>query len=354
MKHRIRSTVAIPAILLSMALGGTAACGGDAVKASSNDKALDCSTAPAAKGKPVTIRIAHGKAAEEPVWLMATMPELTPHQGKSYDIAMRAYDNSETKLVAYQAGEVDAVVAPSPAVIVGTAKGALDLVALFTVMQEAGDKAFGTSFVVKRDSKIKSLADLKGTNIGILDFRSTPDFLARMALRKAGYKTADAKFVTLPFPAQVESLNSGVVDVAAVAEPFATIAKNSANPPRVLFTARDVTGYAYDQLVLSVDRKFAAKNLRAVCDFRDDYAKALDWYRKNTDKAKASVAKAGYVKLPLNVYEQAQDYARPTRGNFDPSSLEPLMDDMSAVGLLEEKDRVDVDQLFVHGFTAGN
>ncbi|HLV44676.1 MAG TPA: ABC transporter substrate-binding protein [Aggregatilineales bacterium] len=351
MKSQIRRH-AMPLVLLSVLVGATA-CGNDAGSVSS-DEALDCSKAPTAAGDPATIRIAYGKAAEEPLWLMDAMPSLTPHQGKSYELEMRQYDDAEKKLVAYQASEVDAVVAPAPAQIVGTAKGALNLVTLFTVMQEAGEGSFGTTFVVKPDSGIDDVEDLTGKAVGIHDFRSTPDFLIRLALQKAGLQTSDVDFVTIPFPAQLEALNAGVIDAAVVVEPFAAMARNSENPPEVLFTSRDVTGYAYDQLLLSVDRDFAAENLRAVCDFRDDYAETLAWYKQNVEEAKQAIVDAGYVDLPFDLYLQSQDYAQPDGGNFDPSSLELLMDDMISVGLLDEDQRVDVEELYAPGFTAGH
>jgi len=349
-----RARTRYTALLLTAGLfGGLVACASPATEPAA-DGDLDCSTAPEASGDPVNIRIATGAAAEEPVWLMGEKPELTPQQGKSYSLELKSFDDSEKKLVGYQAGDVDAVVVPMPALIVGTARGALDLVPLFTVMQEAGEGAFGTSFVVKGDSDIKSVEDLKGATIGILDFRSTPDFVARMGLKQGGYSPEDATFVTLPFPAQLEALNSGVVDVAAVAEPFATMATSGPDPARIRFSSQDVVGHPYDQLVVSVDREFAQKNLRAVCDLRDDYAGVVEWYQGNKDEAKTIIAEAGYIKYPLDIYLKAKDYARPEAGAFDPSEMAALMDDMESVGLLKKDERVDVDSLYVTGFTAGN
>lgn len=345
----------MPLILITVLLG-VAACGssGGGSTSSAKSEALNCAKAPAATGKPVTIRVGYGKAAEEPVWLMAAMPSVAPHEGKSYKLDMRGYDNADKKVVAAQAHEVDAVIIPSPNLIVGTAKKALNLVALFTVMQEAVPGSAQTTFVTKPDSGIKDAKDLKGKSVGLNDSRSTPAFVLRLMLKKAGLDINDVNTVTAPFPAQIEALNSGVVAAAVVVEPFTTLANSAPTPPRVLFTSHDATGYAFDQLIMAVDRNFAEHNLRAVCDFRDDYAASLTYYKAHMDEARTSIHQAGYVgPLPLPVYLKARDYGQPKGGKFDPSTLERLQKDLTSVGLLDKNQQVDVKDLYVPGFTAG-
>ena len=38
------------------------------------------------QAQPVTIRIGHGSAAEDQLWLMKAKPEITPNQGKLYKL----------------------------------------------------------------------------------------------------------------------------------------------------------------------------------------------------------------------------------------------------------------------------
>ncbi|MBR8640548.1 ABC transporter substrate-binding protein [Streptomyces tuirus] len=344
----------MPLVLLSVVFAATA-CGTGSGSSAADNESLKCSKAPAASGAPVPIRIGYGKAAEEPVWLMSTMPSVAPHAGKSYTLKMRGYDDADKKAVAAQAHEVDAVIIPAPNFIVGTAKKALDLVALFTVTQEAKQGAGQITFVTKPGSGISSVKDLKGKNVGINDSRSAPAFVLRLALQKAGLDIGDVNTVTAPFPAQIESLNSGVIDAAVVVEPFTTLAASSPNPPKVLFTSHDATGYAFDQLIMAVDREFSARNLRAVCDFRDDYAKALAYYKQHRDEARQSILAGKYVgKLPFTVYRKAKDFGQPDGGRFDPSTIERLEKDLVSVGLLKQDQQADVKDLYAPGFTAGH
>ena len=63
-----------------------AAPAGGAARGDDERRAGVPASAPAASGSapPVEIRVGHGFAAEENLWLMAARPDLTPNQGKAY------------------------------------------------------------------------------------------------------------------------------------------------------------------------------------------------------------------------------------------------------------------------------
>jgi NitT/TauT family transport system substrate-binding protein len=77
------------------------------------------------------------------------------------------------------------------------------------------------AWLVKKDSPIKTIADLKGKKIGYTNPRSTSQALAILLLEKAGYKPEDAELVkTGGFGPMVAALELGQIDVAAVTEPL--------------------------------------------------------------------------------------------------------------------------------------
>jgi NitT/TauT family transport system substrate-binding protein len=77
------------------------------------------------------------------------------------------------------------------------------------------------AWLVKKDSPIKTIADLKGKKIGYTNPRSTSQALAILLLKKAGYKPEDAELVkTGGFGPMVAALELGQIDVAAVTEPL--------------------------------------------------------------------------------------------------------------------------------------
>ena len=69
--------------------------------------------------------------------------------------------------------------------------------------------------MVKKDSPIKTIKDLKGRKIGYTNPRSTSQALAILLLRKAGYKEKDAELVkTGGFGPMLAALDLGQIDVA--------------------------------------------------------------------------------------------------------------------------------------------
>jgi NitT/TauT family transport system substrate-binding protein len=77
------------------------------------------------------------------------------------------------------------------------------------------------AWMVKKDSPIKTIQDLKGKKIGYTNPRSTSQALAILLLQKAGYKPEDAQLVkTGGFGPMLAALDLDQIDVAAVTEPL--------------------------------------------------------------------------------------------------------------------------------------
>ena len=98
---------------------------------------------------PPLIRMGHGFAAEEQVWLMAARPDLTPNQGSKYRLKMIAFQGNPERFQAYLANELDAGTGPGLAVIFAVAQG-LDIKIVAGICQEAAGKDwFTTTYMVK-------------------------------------------------------------------------------------------------------------------------------------------------------------------------------------------------------------
>ena len=77
------------------------------------------------------------------------------------------------------------------------------------------------AWLVKKNSPIKTIADLKGKKIGYTNPRSTSQALDILMLKKAGLKPEDAELVkTGGFGPMVAALELGQIDVAPVTEPL--------------------------------------------------------------------------------------------------------------------------------------
>ena len=95
---------------------------------------------------PPLIRLGRGFAAEEQVWLMSVRKDLTPNQGKRYELTQILFQANPERFQAFLAGEIDAGTAPGLAVIFGREQG-LEMKIVASVCQEAkGDKYFTTGY----------------------------------------------------------------------------------------------------------------------------------------------------------------------------------------------------------------
>ena len=56
---------------------------------------------------PPLIRFGRGFAAEEQVWLMSARPDLTPNQGKRYQLKQILFQANPERFQAFLAGELD-------------------------------------------------------------------------------------------------------------------------------------------------------------------------------------------------------------------------------------------------------
>jgi len=93
------------------------------------------------------------------------------------------------------------------------------------------------AWMVKKDSPIKTIQDLKGKKIGYTNPRSTSQALAILLLKKAGYKPEDATLVkTGGFGPMLAALDLDQIDVAAVTEPLWSKVKDKY---RVLITGAE-------------------------------------------------------------------------------------------------------------------
>jgi ABC-type nitrate/sulfonate/bicarbonate transport system substrate-binding protein len=119
--------------------------------------AVACSAAvTAAAAGPVEIRIGHGLANEEQLWLMLARPDLTPSQGKAYTLKFTAFRANVDRLNAYEAGQIDGGTVPAVSAMFAAEQGApLKLVASIC-RDVTGGRGFNSSYLALADSGLKS------------------------------------------------------------------------------------------------------------------------------------------------------------------------------------------------------
>src|SRR5690349_24339817 len=162
--------------------------------------------------EPTLIRFGRGFAAEEQVWLMSARPDLAPNQGKKYQLKQILFQANPQRFQAYLAGELDGGTAPGLSVIFARAQG-VDMKVVANICQEAaGPNWFSTTYMEKDDGPVKSIKDLKGGTIGVVEYKTATDLWARAGILNAGLvPDKDVKVFSLGFPAMGESVRSGKI-----------------------------------------------------------------------------------------------------------------------------------------------
>ncbi len=276
-----------------------------------------------AQGAPL-IRLGRGFAAEEQLWLMSARPDLTPGQGKAYELKQILFQANPERFQAFLAGEIDAGTAPGLAVIFARAQG-LDMKIVASVsLEAAGRQWFSTTYMVKDDGPIKSAKDLKGGTIAIVGIKTATDLWARAGLINAGLvPDRDTKVVPMGFPAIGDAVRTGKVSAGTFVEPFysAEVAKGGL---RKLFTATEAVGYDHELLDIWFGEKFLKAHPQAVRAFLADYVAVTKYYLANTEQAKRDLHKAGFVRTPLEIYLKNADWKRTPNGRVDVESLRKL------------------------------
>jgi ABC-type nitrate/sulfonate/bicarbonate transport system substrate-binding protein len=294
------------------------------------------------------IRFGRGFAAEEQMWLMSVRPDLTPNQGKKYQLKQILFQANPERFQAYLAGELDAGTAPGLAVIFVRAQG-VDMKIVASISQEAAG-SFSTTYMVKDDGPIKSVKDLKGGTVGVVGYKTATDLWARAGLLNAGLiPDKDTKVFSLGFPTMGDSVRTGKIEAGTFVEPFysAEMAKGGL---RKLFTAVEAVGYDHELLDIWFGEKFLKAHPDAVRAFLADYVAVTKYYLANTDQAKRDLSKAGYVRTPVDIYVKNADWKRDPNARVNVESLKKLSTFMlDKLQWLEKPVNVDemVDQSFL-------
>ena len=323
--------LALPLAACSQPSGGApaskpaAAAGGPPAASSSAAPTSPASaTAPSGSAPPVEIRVGHGFAAEENLWLMAARPDLTPNQDKAYRLTMTAFRGNADRLNAFEAGQIDLATSATPSTLFAAEQG-VPLKILASIVREK-QGSFNTTYLALEDAGIRSPADVRGKTVGIVDFKSATELWARAAIEGAGLNPdRDVSFVVVPFPAWARALRAKRIDVGVFPQPFVTIEQGRGGVVQV-WTAKTGVPFEEELLDLIVRPEFAAQNREALRAFLADFVAATRYYLDHTEEAKLALIDKGYVQIPPEVYVKLADSYREPTGRVTLEGIEQEQD----------------------------
>ncbi|MBP0944876.1 aliphatic sulfonate ABC transporter substrate-binding protein [Pseudomonas alliivorans] len=154
-------------------------------------------------------------------------------------------------------------------------------------------RAEWTAFVVRKDSPLQTVADLKGKKIAAT--KGTDPYLFTLrALQQAGLKKDDVELLHLQHPDGRIALEKGDVDAWAGLDPHMAASEIQAGS-RLLYRNKDFNSYG----VLSVTETYAKEHPEAIKTVMTAYEKAREWAVEHPDELARLLAQESG--LPLEV-----------------------------------------------------
>ena len=180
------------------------------------------------------------------------------------------------------AGDLDFIVAGTAAVLRARMQGA-DVVML------ASPSAFSSQrVVVKPDSTLNSLKDLKGKIVGVTQFGSAGDTFLRTALRKVGLKETDVTVLQMGgTPGVTQALEAGRIEVGVLGESAMLLVFQGKARQLKGASARELGIPGLDGPLTTTERKLK-RDRGAVVRFAQAYVEAIHYFKTN---------KAGTVRI---------------------------------------------------------
>ena len=299
----------------------------------------------AARAQPLLIRNSYVVPVADWEPLMVEKKELARHWGKSYVMEAVRYQGTPPMITALANGELEiANLAYSTLGIAIQNAGIDDLRVISDGFRDGVPGYFSNQFFVRRDSGIKSIAELKGKVLATNVIGAGVDIAMKAGLRKHGLiDKRDFTVIEAPFPTMPAMLNDKKADLVTAVMPFAL------NPllNQIGVPLYDQTeGMGTTQFTLWTARKpWIDKNRAALVDYMEDMIRIVRWYLdpKNHDEA-ARIA-SSLLKIPPERFGwlfTRQDYYRDPNMMPDLVALQRNVDTTLELGFV--KSRLDVKQ----------
>jgi sulfonate transport system substrate-binding protein len=257
-----------------------------------------------------------------------------------YEISWSSFIGGPAVIAAEVGGSVDVgFMAETPVVFAQAAGNPIKVVGASRTIDP---KTSNLAIVVKPDSPITKVSQLKGKNVGI-QTGTVVQYLLVKALEKAGLKYTDVQALNFPGLGGQAAFDNGDVDAAVTADPFLSnqlLEKKG----RILTTGAGLT--AGLQYLVARDGALGDKQLdAALADFVPRVARAYQWYAAHPTEA-AAIATSTF-RIPPAAALQAVKRAPTAYQPIDASIIaaqQSEADTFLALGVLQKK--LDVAKAF--------
>lgn len=270
-----RATRVAGVLLATSSMVGVAACSGDATTAAGSDS-------------PTSATVYLGFSADAVYAPAYVAQELGYYEDEGIDITIAPGQGSTDAIRVVTAGQADFGYSDALTMTKAVADGG-DLRMLATVMPVAP-----AASLVKSDSPIESIEDLRGARLG--DSQDSTQFaLLPGLLAQGGLTLDDVEFVNLNFASRVPALLSDKIDVT---QGYATEFPNVADQTRLILWRDFGLNYYAEGLYSTNDYLADPENAETARKFVAATMRGLDYTIENPDEAAEIVARAAQADDP--------------------------------------------------------
>lgn len=270
---------------------------------------------------------------------MQKKPEVLKNMGKTYEVEWVRFAGSGDALPALVAGKLDGALATPFPMFNAIFVSKVPVTVVHQLLSFGFDGHYDDAAVVRADSGINKVADLKGKTFGVNAIGGTVEQGVRIIARKHGLNPdRDLTIVEGRPPFLPQMVRDNKVQAAVLFQPFFEDAMGKGDL-KVLFKASDIYGGPTDYVFMAFDDKFLKANPRAVRDYIEDYLRAVNWSLDN--RAEAVKIYAEQWKLPHAVADSylltKKDYLVRRDGRLDAKAIQPIVDALAANGFIAQR-----------------
>ena len=293
--------------------------------------------------EPVHLRLGWAVVPAQLTSVLFAKPELLKHNGKSYTAEAVHFRGSSPQITALAAGELDLAALAYSSFGLAIQNAHMDDVRVVSdLYQDAIPGYYSNQNMVRVDSPIKTVEDLKGTVIATNGIGGALDIAAQVMLSRHGLQPKrDYQIFEIEFPNMIPALEQKKVDMVEIGTPFSIVAAKEGKA-RTLFDVGQAMGPT--QLTLWAARvPFIAAHRAALVDFFEDVQTMLHWYLDPKNRAEGIRIVAGVTKAPESDFADwlftKNDYYRDPDARPNLIALQANLKTQKELGLLN----IDID-----------
>jgi sulfonate transport system substrate-binding protein len=297
--------------------------------------------AASAQAAPMKIRVAWTVPIANWASILAEKKDLARHLGKSYDLEPVHFSGTPQMITALATGDIEiADLAYSSLALAIENAGMADLRIISDEVQDGVEGHYSQEFMVRSDSDIEAVEDLKGRVLATNAAGSAVDIALRAMLKKHGLDPRkDVTIVQAGFPNMKAMLAEKKVELISGVLPFSMDPELRANA-RTLFLQKEAIGRA--QMIVLVGRAaFLAKSRATMVDFMEDTLRIVHFYLDPANHAESVAIAATVTKQPPERFDSwlftNEDSYRDPNMLPDLAALQANIDVQYELGFLKAK-----------------